>query len=228
MYSQRFFFSGPRRSLKVLEFGYFPRRAPIRHGGEGGGRPTAGEARVPQPRGAAAAAGQATGGARLRRGRWEPRPRLQARGRKPAGVARASGPGTTVSAQAAPASAVFFPAFIRQCKPSQARMEAWSARFAEFPSPRASGGASRLKGWALASAKSHTGLFGFNKLEAGAVATGLRARAQRCQPSRPRLGALAAPLVPVVSAQCCLGLFRSLRRERLTPTFSLNSSVLLN
>lgn len=203
--------------MKVLEFGYFPRRAPIRHGGEGGGRPTAGEARVPQPRGAAAAAGQATGGARLRRGRWEPRPRLQARGRKPAVVARASGPGTTVSAQAAPASAVFFPAFIRQCKPSQARMEAWSARFAEFPSPRASRGASR-----------HTGLFGFNKLEAGAVATGLRARAQRCQPSRPRLGALAAPLVPVVSAQCCLGLFRSLRRERLTPTFSLNSSVLLN
>lgn len=26
------------------EFGYFPSRAPIRHGGEGGGGPTAGEA----------------------------------------------------------------------------------------------------------------------------------------------------------------------------------------
>lgn len=55
--------------LKTPNVGIFPSWTPIRHGGEGGGGPTAGEAWLPRPRGAAAtaAAGDAVGGAGLRR-----------------------------------------------------------------------------------------------------------------------------------------------------------------
>lgn len=53
--------------LKTPNLGIFPSWTPIRHGGEGGGGPTAGEAWLPRPRGAAAAAGDAVGGAELRR-----------------------------------------------------------------------------------------------------------------------------------------------------------------
>lgn len=84
------FFSGPVCAAEPAEFGCRSRRAPIRHGGRRRGGPRRG-LRPAAVKGAVAAAA-AAGRARLRRGRWEPRPRLHARGGKTPGVAGQEAP----------------------------------------------------------------------------------------------------------------------------------------